>query len=85
MRNNGFEYLGVRNEAELAEAAERFIQPSDKPMLMEVFTEMEDDSKALEAITMHIDQTPQSKKLMNSIQRRIPKGLKESIKGVIKR
>jgi hypothetical protein len=45
---------------------------------------MEDDSKALEAITMHIDQTPQSKKLVNSIKRRIPKGLKKGIKGVMK-
>jgi 2-succinyl-5-enolpyruvyl-6-hydroxy-3-cyclohexene-1-carboxylate synthase len=84
VRNNGFEYFGVQSDADLVQAAERFMQPSDKPILMEVFTEMEDDSKALEAITMHIDQTPQSKKLVNSIKRRIPKGLKKGIKGVMK-
>lgn len=77
VRNNGFDYIGVRNEADLALAAGRFVQPNNKPMLMEVFTEMKDDADALEAITMHNDQTPQAKKLVRSLRR--------GIKGAIKR
>ena len=85
VRNNGFKYIGVHSEGELIELKETLVQPSDQPILMEFFTEMKDDSDALEAISMHNDSSTQSQKLVKSIKRNIPSGLKKSLKAALRR
>lgn len=52
-QNLGFEYVSASNKEEFEELYERFIHPelTDKPMMFEVFTTSEDESKALEMIT----------------------------------
>jgi len=49
----GFEYLSASNKAEFEQVYERFLtdQMLDKPILLEVFTNSVDESKALEMIT----------------------------------
>lgn len=42
-----FTYLSANNEVELKEALRRFISKSDKPILLEVFTDANTDSKVL--------------------------------------
>ncbi len=51
--NLGFEYLSAHSKDEFGSVAERFTDPAiqDKPILLEVFTDSEDESKALEMIT----------------------------------
>lgn len=48
----GYEYLSCTNKEEFQDALDRFLTPklTDKPMLMEAFTDSEDESKALEII-----------------------------------
>lgn len=48
----GYEYLSASNKAEFESAVERFLTPemTDKPMLLEVFTETDDESNALKQI-----------------------------------
>lgn len=50
----GFEYLTASNKDEFYEVAQRFVQPNktEKPMVFEVFTQTEDESKALELVTL---------------------------------
>lgn len=50
----GFEYLSARNKDEYLAAADRFwrAEPSNKPMLLEAFTDSADDSNALERMTL---------------------------------
>ena len=45
----GFEYLTASNKEEFAEMSKRFVTPemTDRPMLFEVFTDSEEESKAL--------------------------------------
>lgn len=52
-RNLGFEYMCASNKEEFGEVYERFLTPAitDKPMLFEVFTDSDEESKALEIIT----------------------------------
>ena len=47
--DRGFEYLSAHDESELTSAVTRFIEPNitDRPMLMEVFTEKEKDVELL--------------------------------------
>ena len=51
--NLGFEYLSASNKAEFEQVYKRFLsaQMLDKPVLLEVFTNSSDESKALEIIT----------------------------------
>ncbi len=46
----GYEYLSAKNKEEFNAVVDRFLTPdiTDKPMLMEVFTETQDESDALE-------------------------------------
>lgn len=50
--NLGYEYLVAGNKHEFKAVIDRFLTPeiTDKPMLLEVFTQTEDESKALEQI-----------------------------------
>jgi 2-succinyl-5-enolpyruvyl-6-hydroxy-3-cyclohexene-1-carboxylate synthase len=85
VRNNGFKYLSVRTKEELGANLSAFVSDSDQPILMEVFTTMDDDADALVSIAKSNDQSSQGQKMMKSIKSSIPKGLKASLKGVIKR
>ena len=48
--NLGYEYLSASNKEEFNAVVDRFLTPeqTEKPMLLEVFTETEDESQALE-------------------------------------
>jgi len=48
----GFEYLSASNKEEYLKSVERFVTPelTEKPMLLEVFTESENESRALQMI-----------------------------------
>lgn len=58
----GFEYLSAKNKAEFATVYQQFIsaQPTDKPMVFEVFTNSQDESDAL-AMMHRIEQNNTSK------------------------
>ena len=47
--NCGFTYLGASTKEEVQKACEVFISPSEKPMLMEVFTKEDDETLAMVA------------------------------------
>jgi 2-succinyl-5-enolpyruvyl-6-hydroxy-3-cyclohexene-1-carboxylate synthase len=83
VRNNGFEYLAVNAKDELHDALNILIKPSDKPILLEVFTTMTDDSDALEAIIKANIQISQSDKIKQAVKSHIPSGLKKGIKKII--
>jgi 2-succinyl-5-enolpyruvyl-6-hydroxy-3-cyclohexene-1-carboxylate synthase len=85
VRNNGFKYISVRTKEELDANLSAFVSDSDQPILMEVFTTMHDDAAALQYISDVNDLSSQGQKMMKSIKSSIPKGLKASLKGVIKR
>lgn len=50
--NLGFEYISAKNKVEFEKVYSRFLNPeiTDRPLLFEVFTNSEDESKALEMI-----------------------------------
>ncbi|HEH9439630.1 TPA: hypothetical protein SIA39_001605 [Aeromonas sobria] len=58
----GFEYLSAKNKAEFATVYQQFIsaQPTDKPMVFEVFTNSQDESDAL-AMMHRIEQNNTTK------------------------
>lgn len=85
VRNNGFEYLEVRDEKELEASIKLFVSESDKPILMEVFTSMEDDSGALQYISDVNDQSSQTHKAVKSLKAAMPQGLKDGLKGILGR
>lgn len=85
VRNNGFDYIGVRSKEELEEASERLIQPSDKPILMEVFSSMADDVDALQAISMRNDFRKKPNKIVSTLKGKIPENLKQKLKLALKR
>jgi 2-succinyl-5-enolpyruvyl-6-hydroxy-3-cyclohexene-1-carboxylate synthase len=83
VRNNGFEYLAVKAKKELRDALDFLIKPSDKPVLLEVFTTMSDDSDALETIIKSNIHISQSDKIKQAIKDHIPSGLKKGIRKII--
>jgi 2-succinyl-5-enolpyruvyl-6-hydroxy-3-cyclohexene-1-carboxylate synthase len=85
VRNNNFDYLSVRSIDQLSSAIQEFLKDSERPVLMEVFTTMADDSECLQMIIEANDRTPQSEKLKQAIKANIPVGLKSGIKKLIGR
>lgn len=85
VKNNHFKYLGVRSKDELDDSLQILVQPSDRPVLLEVFTTMGDDAASLQAIMDANDRTPQSQKLAKAIKGHIPDDLKKGIKKIIGR
>jgi 2-succinyl-5-enolpyruvyl-6-hydroxy-3-cyclohexene-1-carboxylate synthase len=85
VKNNHFEYLAVRTKEDLDNALQILVQPSDRPVLMEVFTTMSDDAGALKSIIDLNDRTRQSQKLAKVIKGHIPDDLKKGIKKIIGR
>ena len=70
----GYEYLTASNKEEFIKVIDRFLTPeiTDKPMLLEVFTETKDESDALE-MTCNVITDPKYK-IMSSIKNTV-KGL----------
>ena len=70
----GYEYLSASNKEEFNAVVDRFLTPemTDKPMLLEVFTETEDESKALEMTLNTItDPKQQIKMAVKSVSKEI--------------
>jgi 2-succinyl-5-enolpyruvyl-6-hydroxy-3-cyclohexene-1-carboxylate synthase len=85
VRNNHFNYQAVRTKEEMDDALRILVQPSDRPVLMEVFTTMGDDAGALKSIVDMNDRTTQSQKLATAIKGHIPDDLKKGIRKIIGR
>jgi 2-succinyl-5-enolpyruvyl-6-hydroxy-3-cyclohexene-1-carboxylate synthase len=85
VRDNHFKYIGVRSKDELDRAVQVLVQPSDSPIVLEVFTKMSDDVAALQAITDVNDRTPQSQKIAQAIKASIPQDMKKGIKKLLGR
>ena len=71
----GYEYLCARNKEEFLAVVDRFLFPkkTDKPMLLEVFTETEDESNALE-MTLNTMVDPKAK---------LKSAIKNAVKNVV--
>lgn len=56
----GYEYMSASNKVEYMENVGRFVTPelTDRPMIFEVFTDSEDESKALEIVN-HLETSPE--------------------------
>lgn len=79
-KDRGFTYLSCRNKEEADKAfAELFKSESDKPIILEAFTNKEDDVKCINSI---LDEY--NKSLKHQIGKMMPRGMKETIKGIIK-
>lgn len=82
--NNHFDYLAVRDTEELQGALDILVRPSERPVLLEVFTTMRDDSSALKSIKYANDFTTRSERLSRAIKSKIPAGLKKGIRKLIR-
>jgi len=82
IKNNGFKYLAARTKDELDHVLSALVKPSERPIVLEVFTKMEDDSGAFKSI---IDANDQSGKIARAIKNSIPADLKKGIKKIIGR
>ncbi|QHG91864.1 2-succinyl-5-enolpyruvyl-6-hydroxy-3-cyclohexene-1-carboxylate synthase [Sulfurimonas sp. CVO] len=81
----GFEYMSASSKKEYEEVYERFFtkEMSDKPMLLEVFTNDDEESDALETVTSMVSNT--SGKAKNAIRGILgDKGVK-AVKGFLRR
>jgi 2-succinyl-5-enolpyruvyl-6-hydroxy-3-cyclohexene-1-carboxylate synthase len=88
-QNLGFEYLSASNREEFELVYERFILPeiTDRPILFEVFTDSEEESKALELITgLEVNVDGIAKHFAKQVAKQLlgPKGI-EIAKKVIKK
>lgn len=50
IKSLGYEYYSAKNKVEIDRVIDKFSKPSDKPMFLEVFTEMEDDAHKTNAL-----------------------------------
>lgn len=78
----GYEYLSASNKEEFISVIDRFLTPTitDNPMLLEVFTETEEESKALELMLNIVKDTS----LKGSVKRAVKNVLGENGVKVIK-
>lgn len=83
--NLGFEYLTASSKEEFMNISDRFVttQITDKPMLLEVFTNTEDESKAFEKITLLTPESKLAKKITEIKDSNKLKGIKETVKKII--
>jgi 2-succinyl-5-enolpyruvyl-6-hydroxy-3-cyclohexene-1-carboxylate synthase len=81
----GFEYMQADSKVSFEEASQRFIEAAvaDRPMLLEVFTDSDDESEALESI-MQIEGSLKGKTKQMAKQVLGDKGL-NALRRVIKR
>jgi 2-succinyl-5-enolpyruvyl-6-hydroxy-3-cyclohexene-1-carboxylate synthase len=85
VRNNGFKYIPVRKHNEMTQSISAFLEPSDFPVLMEVFTTMNDDAESLQSIIRENDLSSNAEKLAKSIKQAIPTELKAGLKKILGR
>ncbi len=72
--NLGFEYFAASDKKEFLMHYERFVTPevTDRPMLFEVFTNSEDESKALELMmNLEVDTSLKTRKSVESVARKV--------------
>lgn len=77
----GWDYLEVRTKADLEAVAEAFVGANERPVLMEVFTTMKDDSLGVQLIR----EANTHRSLENRIATALPPGVKKAAKRVLKR
>lgn len=85
----GYEYLTARNKEEFKAAINRFLTPeiTDRPMLLEVFTDKDDESNALELI-LNIIKDPKvalKKSIKRAFENVIGEEGVEKVKSVLKK
>lgn len=81
----GFEYMTASSKEEFNSIISRFVEPSitDKPMLMEVFTDSQDESDALYKLSFLADDTEQTlKKVARKV---LPREAIDKIKSILKK
>lgn len=83
--NNGFHYLGVRSREEITPAIDRVLAPSDRPVLVELFTTLRDEARAI-ASFLELNQPPQAagNALLRVVKDHIPPGVKSVIRKILK-
>ena len=83
----GFEYLTASNKEEFKQAADRFVMPkiAEKPMVFEVFTRTEDESKAFELVTLISKESRLKRKADDIILNPTLKPVREVLKKVLKK
>ena len=81
----GFDYLAANNKEEFNATYERFLEPkiTDRPMIFEVFTDSEEESKALQ-IMQQIEISPNAKTKQAVKKLLGPKGI-DTVKKILKR
>lgn len=81
--SRGFEYLSARNKAEFDDALPHLmITSSNSPILLEVFTDMDADAECIRTILNPY--RPEDTSFKHQIGKRMPTGMKETIKKFIK-
>lgn len=83
VENNGFKYLSIHQKEDLNNAIDVLINPCEKPILMEVFTTMKQDSDAFELFTKTNAQHKSKKSIKKIIKDTMPDSLKKEIKKVL--
>lgn len=81
--SRGFEYLSARNKQEFDDAIPYLMNiSSNKPILLEVFTDMDVDAECIKTILNPY--RPEDTSLKHQIGKMMPAGMKETIKKIIK-
>lgn len=83
--NLGFEYISANNKEEFEAVYQRFLEPkvTDKPMVFEVFTDSEEESKALEI--MHQIEASSDVKAKQAIKKVLGQKSINTIKKIIRK
>lgn len=83
----GFEYLCATTKEEFMEAAARFTstERTDRPMLLEVITRTEDESKAFEEMTLISKKSKVMRTVKTTLDAPALKGIKNTIKDIVKK
>ena len=80
-RSVGWEYIGIRSKEEFDAAQDSLVRPSDRPMLMEVFTTMNDDSTGVRVVR----EANTIESLERRIARKLPPEVKRAAKAILGR
>lgn len=83
----GFEYLRATTKEEFMEAAARFTgnEKTARPMLLEVITRTEDESKAFEEMTLISKKSKVMRTVKTTLDAPALKGIKNTIKDIVKK
>lgn len=87
--NLGYEYLSANNKEDFLKVVDRFLnlEITDKPMLLEVFTETDDESNALEMVlnTIVDPKAELKSKVKKVVKEVLPASAVQAIKNAVKR